>query len=153
MIFLASGGRRRAFPRGIATRMDHTPIRFTPPKIKLLCIVWALPEPELRAIVDRVLAVAEPADVVVVSDSDAVHLFRKGGCRFEYVPPRDDWEAHFPERDYDDFVRHRLDSLHGSYRIEREAVFGRIEEGILRSLAGAPVEDEAAAALPATSAR
>ncbi len=134
--------------------MDHTPIRFTPPRIKLLCIVWARPEPELREIVDRVLSVADPADVVVVSDSDAVHLFRKGGCRFEYVPPRDDWEAHFPDRDYDTFVRHRLDSLHASYRIEREAVFGRIEEGILRSLAGAPVEEiEPAPAPPAPAAR
>ena len=136
VIFLASGGHRRAFPHRIA----HTPIKFTPPRIRLLCIVWGLPESGLSAIVDRVLAVAEPAGVVVVSDSDAVHLFRKGGCRFEYVPPREDWEAHFPERDYDTFVRHRLDSLHESYTVEREAVFGDIGDGLLRSLAGAPTE-------------
>lgn len=134
MIYLASGGRRRAFAPRLA-RIDHTPIRFTPPNIKLMCIVWRLPEAELADIVRRVLEIAGPSTVVVVSDSDAVHLFRKGGCRFEYVPPREDWERHFPERDYDTFVSHRISSLDESYRVERHALFGELDDGLLRALA------------------
>jgi len=103
-----------------------------------MCIVWGVREAELADTLGRVLAIVDPADVVVVSDSDATHLFRKGGCRFEYVPPRADWERHFPERDYDTFVGHRVDSLHESYRIERQVVFGAIPDGLLRGLAGQP---------------
>ena len=138
VIFVASGGRRRAFARRQAGRIDHSLIRFTPPKIRLVCIAWGLEERELADVVARVLAVADPSEVVVVADSDAVHLFRRGSCRFEYVPPRCDWESHFPDSDYDAFVAHRIDSLGGAYRFERVVIFGDLTDGLLRGLAGAP---------------
>lgn len=132
-VFVASGGRRRAFPPRLT---QAPPIRWKQPEIKLACLAWGVPEAELAGIVERLLAVAEPARVIVVSDSDAVHLFRGGSCRFEYVPPRVDWETHFPERDYDAFVQHRLSSLFESYRVERLVAFGDLTDGLLRGLAG-----------------
>lgn len=142
VVFVGSGGRRRAFPPRLG---QAQPIKWTAPEIKLACVAWGVPEEELATIVDRLLAVAEPARVIVVSDSDAVHLFRGGSCRFEYVPPRVDWEAHFPERDYDAFVRHRIDSLFESYRVERLVAFGELTDGLLRGLAGATPETPAPA--------
>ncbi len=136
VIYAASGGRRRAFPPKVTTSVN-----FTPPKLKLLCMAWEVSEEELAGIVQRVLdAVGDPTRVACVSDSDAVHLFRKTGCRVEYVPPRTDWESHFPERDYESFVRHRIDALFRIYEVERTVTFGAVPDGLLWSLVGKPSE-------------
>lgn len=134
VVYVGTGGRRRALAPGLTST-----IKFTPPRLKLLCIALEVSEAELAALVDRVLGIAvDPTRVAFVSDNDAVHLFRKRGCRFEYVPPRVDWEAHFPERDYESFLGHRIDSLFGVYGVERTMTFGSIPDGLLLGLAGEP---------------
>lgn len=136
VIYAASGGRRRAF----APRINTT-VNFTPPLLRLLCVALEVSGDELARVVQRVVdAAQDPTRIAFVTDSDAVHLFRRTGCRVEYVPPRADWEAHFPERDYESFLRHRIDSIVRMYRVERMASFGSVPDGLLWSLAGKPAE-------------
>lgn len=56
-------------------------------------------------------------DVVVVTDCDAFHIFRRNPLPFEYVPPRVDWELLSSDRSYDDFVAARLKSIAEIYRV------------------------------------
>jgi hypothetical protein len=58
------------------------------------------------------------SDLLVITDCDALRTLEDSGCRYEYVPPREDWQKLLgPDAgEYDDFLRRRLamiGALHG----------------------------------------
>lgn len=119
--------------------------RLPPPKlnsgqesdVRLVCVVWDAPEEELASVVGRLapLARGRPAQVLVVANRDAFHLFRDNGCRFEFIPPREDFQAHFPDRDHDRFALRRIESIVETYAPARVLLVGRPSEELLGGLA------------------
>lgn len=95
--------------------------RLDGPEVALAQVACDLDEQELAGLISRLAAAAggEPRDVLVISDSDAVHVAAAAGCRFEHLPPRADWERHIPRGDYEAFVRRRVASILAGYRVGR----------------------------------
>ncbi|HEV2075803.1 MAG TPA: hypothetical protein VGR10_06160, partial [Thermoleophilaceae bacterium] len=91
------------------------------PEVAVAQVAWGLDEQELAALVSRLAAAAggEPRDVLVISDSDAVHVAAAAGCRFEHLPPRADWERRIARGDYEAFARRRVASILAGYRVGR----------------------------------
>ncbi len=123
---------RRAY-RYLRDRIIHPPM--PPPRVVLLAL--GIPDPQLTRELDRVMAESgeEPARVLVVTDSDSFGMLRRTGCAFEYLPPRDEVEAHLPEQDYDAFLRRRLGGLlYGRRRPKRIEVVGEPRDGFVEIL-------------------
>lgn len=73
--------------------------------------------------------------VLLVTDRDAFELLRQAGSAFEFFPPRGDWERHFPDRPYEDFVNARLEELQAGYTPRRTVVLGEAADAVLSGLA------------------
>ena len=77
----------------------------------------------------------EPATLLAVVDSDSFDLLRQRGCRFEFVPPREDWDRHFPGESYEHFLQARLAELQRAYAPARTLLLGELTEPVVRALA------------------
>ncbi len=84
-------------------------------------VAWGASAEELGALVEDLVerTSAPPWHVLVVSDSDAVHVAAARGCRMEHVPGRAAWSGAFPEGDYEAFLAARGRAIRSAYRIGR----------------------------------
>jgi hypothetical protein len=99
--------------------------------VAVACVAVGASEDGLARLLDRLVAGPdEPARVLVISDCDAVELAAARGCRFEHLPPREEWERRFPEADYDGFLARRAKSIRESYAIDRVVLEGDAPESL-----------------------
>jgi hypothetical protein len=107
--------------------------------VTLATVAWDPDEEALAGLVDRLLATTgiEPARLLVISNADAVNVFAARGCRFEYLPPRGDFERQFPGQDYQPFLARRLIGVMGSFAIDRLLMIGEPADDMLRALVSA----------------
>ncbi|MDX6632157.1 MAG: hypothetical protein QOG26_162 [Solirubrobacterales bacterium] len=66
----------------------------------------------------------EPAEVLVLTDSDDLVALRQAGCAVEYMPPAADFARHLPELDRGAYLERRLETIGRSYVFERVSVRG-----------------------------
>ena len=114
------------------------------PEVAIACVAWGASEDRLARLLERLVAEPErePAQLLVVSDCDAVELAAARGCRFEHLPPRAEWERRFHDADYDAFLARRGDSIRESFAIARVELEGEAPEPLRRALAGDGVPPE-----------
>jgi hypothetical protein len=81
---------------------------FQPPRA--VCLALGVPAAELLPAVDRVVAEAggRPELLLVVTDADDLAPLRRLGVGIEYLPPRNEVESNFPDRDSGAWLRRRL---------------------------------------------
>jgi len=124
--------------------------------VELLIVALGMTESQLQSLLETLSGPSGRAleGVLLVIDTDAFGLMREAGCRFEFVPPREDWQRHFPDNAYEDFVRARLTELQGAYAPPRTLALGEAADLVLaglamplspapQALARAPVNDRA----------
>lgn len=108
------------------------------------CVALGASEPELDRLIASLVADLDngPTQLLVISDCDAVGFAAARGCRFEYLPPREEWEQRFPDADYDAFLARRGESIGESYAIARVELEGDAPEPLRRALVrdGVPPE-------------
>lgn len=95
--------------------------RAAPTEVAVARVAFGVDERALAELLPDLVRRAgdDPSRVLVVSDCDAVHLVAAAGCRFEYVPPREDWERHMPGADHEAFAGRRVDSILAAYHADR----------------------------------
>jgi hypothetical protein len=95
--------------------------RVPAPQVAVAHMAWEVADDELGALVEALIerTGAAPGNVLVVSNSDAVHVAAARGCRMEHVPARAAWSSAFPEGDYDGFLAARGRAIRSAYRIGR----------------------------------
>lgn len=94
--------------------------RADPTEVAVARVALGASEIELRdMLAELVLRAGDPGQVLVISDCDAVDVVAATGCRYEYVPAREDWERHLPGADHERFVSGRVKSILASYRAVR----------------------------------
>lgn len=108
------------------------------PGVAVACVAWGASEGQVDRLLKRLVADlgGEPDRLLVISDCDAVQLAAARGCRFEYLPPRDEWERRFPGAEYDAFLTRRAESIQSSYRIDRVELEGEAPAPLRRMLTG-----------------
>ena len=114
------------------------------PEARLMCVAWGVTRGELEVIRDQMalLGGRHPERMVVVSNCDA--LFGKGGCHFEYVPARAEYERLLPDGQYDDFVYRRIQEIASAFRAQRVLALGNVDDAIIHAMARRrPSEPEA----------
>jgi hypothetical protein len=81
---------------------------FQPPRA--VCLALGVPAAELVPAVDRVVAEVggRPELLLVVTDADDLAPLRRVGVGIEYLPPRNEVESNFPDRDSGAWLRRRL---------------------------------------------
>ncbi len=91
------------------------------PEVAVAHIAWNVSDDALGALVEALIerTGAPPGNVLVVSNSDAVHVAAARECRMEHVPARAAWSSAFPEGDYDRFLAARGRAIRSAYRIDR----------------------------------
>jgi hypothetical protein len=106
------------------------------PDVALARLAWGASPEELGAIVEDLVerTSAPPWHVLVVSDSDAVHVAAARGCRMEHVPGRAVWSRAFPEGDYDGFLAARGRAIRSVYRIGRLEAPGDAPPALVEAL-------------------
>ncbi len=115
------------------------------PRVAVACVALGASEEGLAELLDRLVAGPdEPARVLVISDCDAVELAAARGCRFEHLPPREEWEGRFPEADYDGFLARRAGSIRESYAIASVELEGEAPQPLRRALAGGDAQQASA---------
>lgn len=69
------------------------------------------------------------SELLVITDCDALRVLDEFGCRYEYVPPREDWAQLLGRdpRSYDDFLRRRLAMIGTSHGVTVAAGDGAAE--------------------------
>ena len=106
-------------------------------EVEVLVAALGLSEPKLRqalaVLADRQTAVW--SRTLVVADSDACELLDPHGIRFEFVPPRIDWERHFRSETYEQFVEARMTEILDLYGPERTHALSERNEAVLARLA------------------
>jgi hypothetical protein len=106
------------------------------PDVALARVAWGVPAEKLGALVEDLLerTSAPRSQVMVVSDSDAVHVAAARGCRMEHVPGGAVWSSAFPEGDYDGFLAARGRAIRSAYRIGRLEVAGDAPPALVEAL-------------------
>jgi hypothetical protein len=94
------------------------------PRVDLAVIAWGVDGFEVERLVERLAGEQPPERLLLISDSDAVHVAAARGCRFEHVPPRADWEARGAGDGYGELASRRVLAILDDYRPERVAVVG-----------------------------
>ena len=89
----------------------------------LLLVAYGLDEAMLEVTVDELIDMRRRIDggirVLVVTDCDAFHVFRKNSMIFEYIPPRTEWERRGFSQPYDAFRAARFQELFDVYAPDR----------------------------------
>jgi UDP:flavonoid glycosyltransferase YjiC (YdhE family) len=82
------------------------------PRPEVACLAFGVPEQQLEAGVERLLAEGtQPGRLLVLTDSAAFGLVRRAGAALEYVPPRAEVEKHLPGHNYDELLDARVEEI------------------------------------------
>jgi hypothetical protein len=111
----------------------------------VLVLAWDLEEGQLEKLVDSVLRlqlIRRDFRPLFVTDTTALHQFRKHGFAYEYIPPAEEWGRHnHPlEHEWVEFVEERMESILDSYNLDVIMVFDdpadstTLREGIVGGL-------------------
>lgn len=129
----------------LATVMTSARRRASPgPEVDVCAVAWGVDDFELERLIERLSERAASADrLLVVSDSDAVHVAAAAGCRFEHVPPG---AGLLTEERHDQRVARRVLAVLADYRLDRVVVVGELPPALRSSLPEAePLEPAAPA--------
>lgn len=107
--------------RGVRRAVAGRAPRPEGPEVDVAVVALGVGEPQLAELLDRLPGEhgVEPGRVLVVTDSDAVHVAATRGSRLEHVPSSGDWRRLFPDGDYDAFLERRIESITASFRVGR----------------------------------
>lgn len=106
------------------------------PEVAVARVAWHVSDEELDELVEALIqgTGTRPSSVLVISDSDAVHVAAAHGCRMEHVPARAAWSRAFPEGDYDGFLAARGRAIRNAYRIARLESPGEAPAALVEAL-------------------
>lgn len=105
-------------------------------EVDVLVAALGLSESELERALDVLAArpAAGRASTLFVVDADVFLLLRQRESRFEFVPPRSDWQRHFGAMGYERFVKGRMAELVDVYAPARILALGALSTATLAAL-------------------
>jgi hypothetical protein len=101
-------------------------------QVELLCLALGASQEVLGELIEETdqLVPGQPSRLLFVTDCDRFHPFARLGYRFEYVPPRVDWEGRVFSSDYDSFLERRLAAISDAYGPNRTLELTRRSGGV-----------------------
>jgi Glycosyltransferase family 28 C-terminal domain len=111
---------RGSRPRAVASA-PVSPRSMGGGEVELVCLAVGVKQGQLGELIEDVTLRTSrgPAGVLFVTDCAAFPLFSGRGHRFEYIPPRGEWDKRSFSSDYDSFLNRRIDEIAEAYGVNR----------------------------------